>query len=304
MKLGRIKSKEDPRDLKYKDYAISLPTPVIPFQRGTSITDWLMLGNDQYGDCVWASGAHQTMLWTTEGEVPVTFTEKGVLSDYSAVTGFNPNDPNSDQGTEIRDALKYRQQTGMVDSKGNRHKIGAYLALDYTNLNEIIEAAYIFHSVEIGINFPDTAMTQFDNGEPWTVVNPYNIEGGHDVPILIGFDGTWLYVVTWGKVQKMSTEFFLKFCDEAWVILSQEFLYGGKSPEGFDLPTLQADFSAITNTPIPEPPEPTPVPPTPQPPSQNYKLAIQDIKVVLGTTTIATKTAVSRIKAIIKKYNV
>ena len=62
------------------------------------------------------------------------------------------------------------------------------------------------------------------------------IGSGHYVPI-IGYDANYLYVVTWGQIQKMTWAFYDKYNDEAWVMLSQEMFNSGKSPEGFDLST-------------------------------------------------------------------
>ena len=57
----------------------------------------------------------------------VTFNNQSVLKDYSAVTGFNPNDPNTDQGTDMQVAASYRRKTGVLDAAGKRHKVIAYL---------------------------------------------------------------------------------------------------------------------------------------------------------------------------------
>lgn len=263
-KFGRQPFIKDERDLHYRNYrATALPPIPVSFGHQGLIADWGMLGNDSVGDCTCAGADHGIMLWTAEGSnQAATFTAANTISDYSAITGYNPNDPNSDQGAQIRNVLSYQLKTGMIDASGKRHKIGAYLQIDQTNLNEVLEAAYLFSVVEIGINFPDSAMTQFNQGQPWTVVPGATIEGGHDVPI-VGYDGTDLYVVTWGKLQKMSPDFFATYCEEAWVKLSPEFLNGqGVSPEGFNLAQLQADLAAIRNV----QPGPPPVPdPTPQP---------------------------------------
>jgi hypothetical protein len=148
----------------------------------------------------------------------------------------------------------------MVGNDGKRHKIGAYLQLDQSDLNEVLMAAYLFSAVGIGINFPLSAINQFNQGEPWTVVKDSEIEGGHYVPI-VGYDEQYLYCVTWGQIQKMDIEFFKAYCEEVWAILSTEFLNGQiLSPEGFNLTQLQADLAAITNTSIPSPhlaPDPT-----------------------------------------------
>jgi hypothetical protein len=51
--------------------------------------------------------------------------------------------------------------------------------------------------------------------------------------------------VTWGRTQPMTAQFYTKYCDEAWAILSLEMLKTGKSPEGFDLAQLQTDLNAL-----------------------------------------------------------
>jgi hypothetical protein len=43
----------------------------------------------------------------------------------------------------------------------------------------------------------------------------------------------------------MTVQFYAKYCDEAWAILSPEMLDAGKSPEGFDLIQLQSDLNAL-----------------------------------------------------------
>lgn len=259
-KLGKQPATHDPRDLQYAHYRTIVqpkrrgcfkpkptPGPPTPSQSDTDnmarVQSWGMMANDSVGDCVFAAAAHETMLWTAIGSTTATFSDKAVLSDYSAVTGYNPKDPNTDQGTNVHDALDYRKHTGVVDAAGQRHLIGAYMALEVANVEHAKEAIVWFDNVEIGFNCPQSALDQFDNGQPWTVV-PSQSAGGHDV-CMIGFDSQWLYVVTWGRVQKMSWQFYTTYSDEAWALLSDEYLRDGKSPEGFDLAQLQADLQAV-----------------------------------------------------------
>ena len=114
MKLGKKSFIEDKRDLLYRNYRLAAVLPSRPktFGHQNLISNWGMLGNDTVGDCVVAGSCHETMLWTAEGGKPATFTDANAISDYSAITGYNPNDPNTDQGTVVRDALLYRQKTG------------------------------------------------------------------------------------------------------------------------------------------------------------------------------------------------
>ena len=245
-KLGKTAARPEAIKLKFSTYAVALPKA--PATGGhmdlMSNALWGVLGNDKYGCCVWAGAAHETMLWNEEAKVGTAFTLVQVLGDYTAVTGFNPNNPATDGGTDMQVAAKYRQDTGVLDVNGKRHKVGAYLALDKSNKQEIMQAIYIFSAVGIGIQFPGSAMDQFNAGKDWTVVKGAKIEGGHYVPG-ISYDQNFVYVVTWGKLIRVSWAFIKKYMDEGVVYLSEEMLTGGVSLEGFNLAQLQADLQAI-----------------------------------------------------------
>lgn len=246
MKLGKKPATYSSHDITLDQFKIeSTITVPINFGHSSLIHKWNMLGNNTVGDCVFAGAAHETMLWNKETKKTILFDNQGVLSDYSAVTGYNPKDPNTDQGTDVRTALTYRRNTGIIDSANNRHKIGAFASIEPGNWNDILEAAYAFSAVGIGFNFPDYAMDQFNSGKIWTVKPGGTIEGGHYVPIVGHPSKNLLRVVTWGKTQLMSKAFFLKYCDEAWAILSPEFLLNNKSPEGFDLNILNSILASI-----------------------------------------------------------
>jgi hypothetical protein len=256
-KLGKKPATYDKRDLQFAHYRTAAALPPHPKQFGheklVGANAWQMLGNGPdntvspgfqgAGDCVFAGGDHESMLWTLEGGTAATFTGANAIADYSAVTGYNPKKPKSDQGTDVRQALKYRQNTGLIDAANKRHKIGAYLALEPGNVDHLLEALYLFGIIGIGIQFPASAMDQFDAGKPWSVVAETQIDGGHYVPLVAKRDN--FDCVTWGRLQQMTAQFYTKYCDEAWAILSPEMLKSGKSPEGFDLAQLQSDIAAL-----------------------------------------------------------
>lgn len=253
LKYGKKAASSDSRDLRFENYRIGLALPPIPAQFGHEAliprTGWGMLGNDQYGDCVWAGAAHETMLFNREANVTVDFSQHNVLKDYSAVTGFNPHDPESDQGTDTRDAMKYRQKTGVLDAAGKRHTIGAYLAIDPKNLAHLYEAIYLFGAVGLGIQVPTTAQEQFTENKPWDVVPHASIEGGHYVPLVakrstVNFTPMPI-CITWGRQQPVTEAFLHKYADEAFAIVSLEALTNGKTLEGFDMAQLQADLKNL-----------------------------------------------------------
>lgn len=251
MKLGKLDPTYDARDLKLAHYlgAAALPRHPLVFGHEGLVHEWNMLANDNYGDCVFAGAAHETMLWHAEsvGSDPryaLRFTDEGVLSDYSAVTGFDPNDPSTDRGTSVRQALSYRRKTGIIDADGVRHQILGYVALEPGNWDHVLDSIYLFGATGIGIKVPSSAMDQFKRGEPWSVVSaPGAIEGGHYIP-LVAWRGR-LLCVTWGKLQPMTRGFFEKYCDESWGILDDELLQQGRSPEGFRMDALLADLKLL-----------------------------------------------------------
>jgi hypothetical protein len=261
-KLGKAPATHDDRDLSYDKYLMAAAAPLTPPPTDSGnlnkVAVWEMLGNgpdtsvspdfDGAGDCVFAGGDHETMLWLTEAGVAIIgkFDGTTALADYSAVTGYRQDDPDTDRGTNVRTALNYRRKTGLVDKQGKRHKLAGYVRLEPGNKSHVKEAIHLFDAVGIGIAFPDSAMDQFNNDQPWAVVPGPTPTEGHYIP-LIGYDTKYLYCVTWGKVQKMTWEFFEKYCDEAWALLSQEFLTQGKSSDGFNFDQLKKDLQALSH---------------------------------------------------------
>jgi hypothetical protein len=234
-----------------------------------------MLGNDQWGDCVEAADGHIVEQQTQYGQgAEVVITEAQALAAYSAITGFNPNagppgNNPTDQGTEVQAGLQYLRTPGL-----DNHAITMFAQLDPTNMADVQLAVAELGIVDIGMAFPASAMDQFNAGQPWDVVAGSPIEGGHCV-VVVGYDSTYLYVYTWGAVQKMTYAFWNEYVagngGEAWAIISPDWVNAasGTDPEGIDKEALGAQFAALTGDPNPFPapaPAPTPAPtPTPTP---------------------------------------
>lgn len=247
MKLGKKPFCTDDRDLKLEVFVdkTAMPKPPDDFGHYEISGELGMLGNDRVGDCVFAGAAHETMILGQEGGHKPTFTDKSVLSDYSAVTGYVEGDESTDRGTEVRAAMKYRKATGILDAHSRRHHIGAYLQIKPKDVDQIVQATYVFGVVGVGIEFPESAMDQFNQGEPWSVVKGSQIDGGHYVPIVGRKDGQ-LLCVTWGKVQLLTTEFLTTYCDEAWAFVSASVLNGeGESPEGLSIESLRSALKTL-----------------------------------------------------------
>jgi len=261
-KLGKAPATVDERDITFKSVRVLLNLPKPPanfghgsiFADGEGAKDWEMNGNGPddtvepgfqgAGDCVFACGAHTTRETNKLAGKTVTITGKESISDYSAVTGYVIGDDSTDNGTNMRDALKYRQKTGLLDAHGNRHKIGAYVALGkIENLTEFYQACYVFSAVELGFNFQQAQDDQFNNGV-WDYVPHSPIVGGHAIPAF-GRNKSRAGAVSWAKHIWLTEAFLTNLVDECYAIVFPEELKNGKTERGMDLTQLNAALANL-----------------------------------------------------------
>ncbi|MGH3498432.1 MAG: hypothetical protein ACRDP1_13305 [Nocardioidaceae bacterium] len=226
----------------------------------TDVTAWRMYGNDRYGTCTCAAAGHEIEAWTAAAQgAEQSVTDAAILTAYEAVCpGFDPVTGAGDNGAIVQRVLSYWRKSGV-----GGHKILAYAKVDHTNQVETTRALDVFGTLYLGISFPDSAMGQFNAGQPWDPVAGARIEGGHAINAGAYDAATSMWrVVTWGKVQAMSQAFFDDYVDEAWAVVSADWLDKmGATPEGVDLAGLGEDFAALTGKPNPFPaPTPTPAP--------------------------------------------
>lgn len=239
-KLGRLPRKEHPRTLKLSHYTASLPEPSKSYWE-YMVSNWPMMGNDQIGDCTCACAGHMEQNWTAHTFGMQNPRDDQIISAYSAVSGYDPLTGANDNGAAITDVLSYWASTGIAG-----RKILAWAEIDQANLDAVKQAIFLFGGIDIGFSVPQSAMDQFDAGQSWTVIPQSSIEGGHSVPIL-GYGSAGCTCVTWAKLQPMTWDFFKTYCDEAYAIITQDWLTKAQTTPiaGLDLNALQADLSAL-----------------------------------------------------------
>jgi len=230
----------------YFDHLAVLPSVPASFGHADLVTDWGMLGNDTVGDCAIAGPYHILELLNAEVCKTVPVSTSTALNTYSAITGYNPDDPSTDQGGDMTQVAQYWQETGFDDDNNNVHRIVTFAALEPGDLDQLAAATYCLGgAVGIGVNLPESAQDQFDDGKPWSVTSS-PIEGGHFVPVVGRAPDANYQIVTWGALAEMEPAFYTAHEMLALAYLSREFLDArGLSPEHFDYDQLAADLADL-----------------------------------------------------------
>lgn len=242
-KLGKKPPRFDHRTLlmaKYFKPKVALPTAKDWSQKLDVATLGMML-NDSLGDCTCAAMGHLVQTWTANSASEITVSDQDVLAAYEGACGYNPDDPNSDQGGVELDVLNYWRNTGI-----GGHKIDAYVALEPHNHDHLKAAICDFGGAYLGVALPETAQGQ----EIWSVVPHAGAAGepgswgGHAI-CAVAYDPHFVTVITWGQLLKMTWSFADHYLEEAYAVLSDDWCANGKAPNGFDMAALQADLAAL-----------------------------------------------------------
>jgi hypothetical protein len=244
LKLGKHPPVLDARTLRFGTYATpALPEPPASINYGAKVSTWPMYYNDQYGDCTCAAAGHMIQNWTANAGAEVTPPPPTVLSFYEHFVGTPPP---PDEGCDMLSVLKYWRTTGL-----DAHKVQAFVSIDLKNQVQAQDAVYMFGGLYIGVALPNFAVQADMMTVPWVVPptgpvgdaapNPNN---GHCIPA-VAYDANNLYVVTWGEVKSMSWQFYEAYADEAFAVISQDFIAQNHTPAGFDLAALEADLHQL-----------------------------------------------------------
>lgn len=244
-RLGKHAPKHDPRTLRLARY---LPGSIAPapdqvdWSKKATLA-WGMMGNDKLGDCTGAAAGHARQDWSSNNGTEDAISEADVVKFYSGSTGYDPNDPSTDQGGVELDVLNYFRKVGLAGVK-----IRAFVALDPKSQEHVKQSVFLFGGCYIGLALPESAQNQ---GTTWTLAGGGDLGsikpgswGGHAVWVL-GYDARWIYFISWGEIFKMSWSFWNAYCDEAYALLSDEWCTAAGSPSKFDLAQLEADLGEV-----------------------------------------------------------
>jgi hypothetical protein len=263
VRLGRIEPKARRPVLRLANYlraGYTLPPLPVDYAAKAMSSLSRMYLNDTYGDCVVASAYHQVGLWTgNESGTPVVGSDQEVLSMYHTICGPGDN------GCVITDVLDYARDHGLPFN-GQAHRIDGYVAVDWTNWDEVLVALFLVGSIKLGINLPE----EWTSAAVWDVTDS-PIVGGHDVPC-VKADADGITIASWARLYKITRAAFMsrKWLSEAYAVLSPDwYARAQRAPNLIDAATLRADLAKLGSGQIPDidhdPPPPPPPPPPPAP---------------------------------------
>jgi hypothetical protein len=210
-----------------------------------------MYMNDQLGDCVIAGIAHLVGVMTGEAnDNPVVYSDDQITALYSAIGGYVPGNPATDQGCDEQTALNYWQQTG---APAGSHQIAGWMGVNGADPNEYRTALWLFENLFFGIELPDAWVNPEPNasGFTWDVAGDADPNNGHCV-VGVGYNSQGVTIATWGMTGLLTDAAIAKYATQAgsgelYTVVSQDSLSKamGKAPNGLDWSQLIADFDSM-----------------------------------------------------------
>ena len=232
-KLGKRPFKEDARTIRLQSILKALPPIPDAYDVDAGLGAAFPLpvfGNDKWGDCVVAGRAHHTLrLEKFEQNIVLNISQTDVLKDYWREQGASCLNPHPDKGLVVLDSLKSWRKKGWK-AAGKAYDIYAFAQVNQLNHQEIDAAIYLLNGAELGLDLPESAKTEFENGESWDVTDDAPGSWGGHLVYVKHFEDKGPVCVTWGKLQPMTWAFVDKYCDEAWAVVDNRDRFLTNSP--------------------------------------------------------------------------
>lgn len=232
--LGRVPSIRDPDTIPLRRLLaadIQPPPPERLWQ--TPISDWGVMGNNQYGNCVIVTAAHMLLTWrANELQDATRLTDSAVIDLSRSMRALN--------GYSILDRLKYWRKTGMWGDY-----LWAFAYVPHRDQEQVKIAINHLGGLDIGINLP----AAWRGADEWTTgsgprFRP-NSWGPHSVP-LVGYNQTHVFAATWGEVIPCTWDALAYYCDEGYALIDPNWIARDSiSPSGIDLNALHAALCEI-----------------------------------------------------------
>jgi hypothetical protein len=230
---------------------------------------WQVLGNDKAGDCAAVTWANVRRLVTstlsgqaaypTQDMVWQLYRTQNPQFDPSGDPAVNGPGSPADGGMELQELFEDLHAQGGPDGA----KAVAFARIDPRDIPTVQAAIAIFGYVWTGIQVAQCNQEQFAQGAPWDYDSSSPVLGGHSVVTAgygpyaadtgvpaLGGDEKFL---TWGQETSFTDMFWLRQCDEAWVVIWPEHLGTRAFEQGIDQEALAAAYRQLTGQALPVP---------------------------------------------------
>jgi len=214
-------------------------------------TTFPVFKNNDIGDCGVANFGHETVgLERSSQQREIQLTDDDIVRAYSAISGYNPETGENDNGIYLLDGANYFRKVGVGRQKnGQAHKILGFAAVDPKDHDEVRLASYLFGGLYIGAGLPNAAAQQIGRSV-WDLTGDARLDrfgswGGHAM-WTPAYDKNGGQVVTWGQRQRYTWRWWDTYVDEAYAFVNPDYLRtSGKTPQGYAIDQLQQFLSTL-----------------------------------------------------------
>ena len=218
-------------------------------------SDWQVLGNDTWSDCVAVAWANTRRLVTSKlGLTELYPTLDEVLAFYKTQNPkFDPQGGSNDGPGSIADDGMIIQ-TGLEYLHNNKGPDGvapiAFAKVDTTNMEDVEAALATFGSLWLGIVILDNNYIEWKNHQPWAVNGSSQFKDRHSV--IAGAYNPNIHFVTWGGVTNFTQDYWngsvggTPLVEEAWVVIWPEHVGTRRFMVGVDFQQLATEYQKVT----------------------------------------------------------
>jgi hypothetical protein len=245
-KPGKLKVKIDDRTIDFCNFVSREELALAPKAFSWSHrkrTKWGAMKNIHLHDCTCAAAGHLIQTWSMHTTGEVIIPDSDIVKDYAAVSGYNPETNENDDGALMLDVLKYWRKKGI-----GGYKIKFFAAVDHKDKTLVYQTMYLFGGLYVGMDLPRSIIGQ----KVWDVKSKTlkgsskpGSYGGHAVTML-DYDAEGLTCISWGTKQKMTWDFWQAYAEEAYVTISDEFLNHKNITGVLAIATLEQELKRVT----------------------------------------------------------
>jgi len=233
------------RYLRLETAKVPPPVPA-SCDRSRLVESWPVLENDSIGDCTIAAVGHAVQLWTAASGRMRVMSDKEAVTGYEAF-GYRPGDAGTDRGALATEVLARWSGTGFACGGAN-DVLAGFCAIDPETEAEVRAGVAWLGVVYAGFDLPIAAQTMevwdVPAGQAFSGEYAVGSWGGHAVPI-VGYGPAGVVCVTWGALKRITWRFWDAYADEAYGLLSRDFVGGAASAAQVDWERLEADMDDL-----------------------------------------------------------